>query len=341
MKFLLSFKKNAFSLCLTASFFILLILFLIAFAEVPVWADPYVAGTSGLWLAFLGSLHPVFLHLPIGALLLIVFMEGFSILSLGRYTPNTSLALAFTVISSLIAFFLGYALYLTGSYTGDLIEKHKDQALIFTALLVLSIVFKLVGFYRPTYFRNARICYLISLFSSVIFMTLAGHNGGLITHGDPMDKWPSKVRAQRKVASEALGGDPVIFQHVVQPILNESCVYCHGADKQEGSLRLDSYAALFSPADNGIAVVSGDVANSPLIQRLLLPAHDDLHMPPSDKPQATPEEIHLLKWWVDQGAPEKKSKSELSVNKTIEAALASLVSPAERKLIEVTRKKSA
>lgn len=323
-------KYTYYWLILAFGFIILLALLSAAFIGAPSTTDSYPSETISLWINFLGTLHPIFLHLPIGAFTLLVLMESISILSAGRYRPKTSLILTFALMSTFLALIFGYALYLTGNYAGELIEQHKDQALIFTGLLVIGALFKLTGFYHPIYVRFTRVCYLFSLFSSMAFMTLAGHNGGLITHGDPLDKWPSTVLSQRKIAAEALRTDPVIFEHVVQPILDERCVYCHGADKQEGSLRLDSYAALLSPAENGPSLVSGDVDNSALIQRLLLPLHDDKHMPPTDKPQATAEEIALLTWWVDQGAPEKSFKSDLSVSDGIERALASLVSPAER-----------
>lgn len=335
-------KIRYYWLILAFGFIVLLALLSAAFIGVPSKTDSYPSETISLWINFLGTLHPIFLHLPIGAFTLLVSMESISLLSAGRYRPKTSLILTFVLVSTLLALFFGFALYLTANYAGELIEQHKDQALIFTGLLVISALFKLTGYYHPIYVRVTRICYLVSLFSSVAFMTLAGHNGGLITHGDPLDKWPAKVLSQRKIAAEALRTDPVIFEHVVQPILNERCVYCHGPDKQEGLLRLDSYAALLSPAENGPSLVLGDVDNSALIQRLLLPMHDDKHMPPTNKPQLPAEEIALLTWWVDQGAPEKSSKSDLTVSDEIERALASLVSPEERTAREAAhREKNA
>lgn len=62
-------------------------------------------------------------------------------------------------------------------------------------------------------------------------------------------------------------------------------------------------------------------------------------MPPPDKPQPTREEIALIEWWISQGAPEAKRKSEMEVFQEIEEALASLVSPAERKALEEERKR--
>ena len=103
-----------------------------------------------------------------------------------------------------------------------------------------------------------RFGYGASLLGSVALMTLAGHHGGLITHGDPMEKWPAEVLAQREEAAEALRGDPVIYEHVIHPILEERCAYCHDAEKQEGGLRLDSYFALLQGGEGGPGLVAGE-----------------------------------------------------------------------------------
>src|SRR5437588_9742778 len=45
------------------------------------------------------------------------------------------------------------------------------------------------------------------------------------------------------------------FEKSVRPVLAESCVTCHGPEKQRGGLRLDSKAALLKGADVGPVVV--------------------------------------------------------------------------------------
>ena len=313
---------------------LLLSLFLLHFFGQPGWADPKSAGWLGLWVGFLGGLHPVFLHLPIGGLMVVFLMEIVNVFSFGRYRVDTRIPLLFSLGTCLPALWFGYALYLSGGYTGELIERHKLEALLFCALLVICVLFKLALHGFPGWRIVLRFGYGASLLGSVALMTLAGHHGGLITHGDPMEKWPAEVLAQREEAAEALRGDPVVYEHVIHPILVERCAYCHDAEKQEGDLRLDSYFALLQGGEGGPGLVAGDVENSALVARMLLPVKEEKHMPPTDKPQPTPEEISLVQWWVAQGAPEEKKKSELSVPDAIEEALASLVSPAERKARE-------
>ncbi|MFO0975289.1 MAG: PSD1 and planctomycete cytochrome C domain-containing protein [Planctomycetaceae bacterium] len=91
--------------------------------------------------------------------------------------------------------------------------------------------------------------------------------------------------------------DSVVFERDVFPILQRSCVECHGAKKQEGELRLDA-----SPQDlpNGV-LVAGVPEKSELIRRILLPDSDEQHMPATGK-SLTPLEIRTLQTWVAQGA---------------------------------------
>lgn len=313
---------------------LLLSFVLLHFRGEPGWADSKSAGWVGLWVDFLGGLHPVFLHLPIGGLMVVYLMEMVNVLSFGRYRADTLIPLLFSLATCLPALWFGYALYLSGGYSGELIERHKLEALLFCALLVVCVLFKLALYRIPGRRIFLHSGYWVSLLGSLGLMTLAGHHGGLITHGDPMDKWPSKVLVQREAAAEALRGDPVIYEHVIQPILEERCTYCHDAEKQEGGLRLDSYLAILQGGENGPGLLAGDIEKSAMVSRMLLPSADEKHMPPMDKPQPTAGEIELVQWWIGQGAPEVKKKSELAVPDEIGAALADLVSPAERKARE-------
>ncbi|QEL15003.1 PSD1 and planctomycete cytochrome C domain-containing protein [Limnoglobus roseus] len=87
------------------------------------------------------------------------------------------------------------------------------------------------------------------------------------------------------------------FEKTVRPILTESCLRCHGPDKQKGGLRVDSREALLSGGESGPAVVPGQPADSLLVKAL---HHDDLKMPPAKK--LPDEQIAALTQWVKDGA---------------------------------------
>lgn len=79
--------------------------------------------------------------------------------------------------------------------------------------------------------------------------------------------------------------------------------------------------------ENGPLFVAGDAANSQMIEKLQLPEDHDDHMPPKGKPQLSPDQIELLIWWVNQGAPFEKKVAELSVPQDVQSILETLVDP--------------
>ena len=99
----------------------------------------------------------------------------------------------------------------------------------------------------------------------------------------------------------------VDFEKEIQPIFSEHCYQCHGAKKQEASLRWDKKTMALQGGESGPAIVPGKSADSLMIQAV---AHlrDDLKMPKKGEPLSV-EQIGLLRAWIDQGAvwPENES----------------------------------
>ena len=61
-----------------------------------------------------------------------------------------------------------------------------------------------------------------------------------------------------------------------------------------------------------------------MIERLLLPADDEDHMPPKEKPQLTQGEISLLHWWINTGADFNKKIKELPQTSQVKPILLAL-----------------
>ncbi len=88
----------------------------------------------------------------------------------------------------------------------------------------------------------------------------------------------------------------------VQPIFDQSCLRCHGPEKPKSRFRLDNRDAALKGGANGIAIVPGDSAKSPLIH-YVAGLVEDMEMPPVGKGNSlTPEQIGVLRAWIDQGA---------------------------------------
>jgi cytochrome c553 len=89
------------------------------------------------------------------------------------------------------------------------------------------------------------------------------------------------------------------FEAQIRPLLVSHCVDCHGNQKQEASLRLDSREAMLTGGDSGPAIVPGDPDKSLLIAAVHYKA-DAAQMPPKGK--LDDEKIAKLTHWVKSGA---------------------------------------
>lgn len=96
-----------------------------------------------------------------------------------------------------------------------------------------------------------------------------------------------------------VGDEDAWFVEDVQPLLVAKCVSCHGPEKQEGNLRLDSLVAAMEGGDQGPAIVPGDAEKSLLVKAISF-GNSDLQMPPRQK--LNDKEIVTLTEWVESGA---------------------------------------
>ena len=94
----------------------------------------------------------------------------------------------------------------------------------------------------------------------------------------------------------------------VQPIFEKSCYPCHGpkTPKPKGRLRLDSLEAVLKGGKDGVVVVAGDIAKSPLLGDVAnLGDPDDYMPPPKNKGHIEPltkGQVGLIRAWIEQGA---------------------------------------
>ncbi len=100
------------------------------------------------------------------------------------------------------------------------------------------------------------------------------------------------------------------FENKVRPVLAENCYRCHGAEKQEGHLRLDRVAGIRKGGDRGPAINAGKPDESRLIQAIRY-TDPDLQMPP--KGRLPEQQIEDLQAWVRRGAPAPKEDAVAAV----------------------------
>ena len=85
------------------------------------------------------------------------------------------------------------------------------------------------------------------------------------------------------------------FARDIKPILEANCLRCHGPEKPKSDFRLDNLARrLKGGDDNGVDIVPGDSAKSPLIHYVAYQV-EDMEMPPIGKGnRLTTNEVSLV-----------------------------------------------
>jgi uncharacterized membrane protein len=264
-------------------------------------------------IRFLGHLHPMLVHLPIGSLVLLGILELLA--TFPRFkdaAQNKRVILGFATAGSAAAASCGWLLSQSGGFDPQILYWHRLAG--FGVAGACAVSWLLCRANRP---RACRVCLLATL----ILLVVSGHFGGEITHGRGFFTRyaPAPLRWLLGEKDQSQAPSPVpadltqrrVFADVVQPILLKRCSSCHGPEKQKGGLRVDSLEMLRQGGKNGPVMVAGKADESPMIQRLLLPLSQDDHMPPEGKPQPAPAEIGLLQWWINSGAPQDGTVGDL------------------------------
>ena len=95
----------------------------------------------------------------------------------------------------------------------------------------------------------------------------------------------------------------ISYSKEVAPILDKFCATCHNADEDHPSqLFMDSYERLMKGGKHGVAVKPGNSKESLLLQKMDSEPPFGKKMPPSRKLIPTPEQVDVLRQWIDQGA---------------------------------------
>ncbi len=124
----------------------------------------------------------------------------------------------------------------------------------------------------------------------------------------------------------ALAAKAVVYRDVIAPIMEAKCVACHGLEKKKGKLQLHDFASIMKGGGEGATtVIPKNTKDSLLLVRINLATDDDEHMPPSDEPQVTKEELALMKWWIESGASDSATVAASKPTAEVEGVLVALL----------------
>jgi hypothetical protein len=298
----------------------LVILLLVCFAGVQ-WVAPFEDDYWSVISDFIGSFHPLLLHLPIGLWFAVCALMAASVFV--RDSVPRSIVYGLTVLtfaSALLTFSAGFILYLGGGYGRATIELHMYSSLAFLVSLAIFLV-SYGSANRPSF-------EWLSAGVTTAVLLIAGHAGGVITHGDPLDRAPWRIfaeRANQELKSVDAVASGRVFDTLVIPILEDKCMACHGVERAKGKLKMNTYAALLKGGSKGACLLPGDSAGSLMIQRINLPLDDDKRMPPAEKEQLSLDEAAFLDWWVSAALPEEQLIESISFPSEQETYVQSII----------------
>jgi uncharacterized membrane protein len=242
--------------------------------------------------SFIGHLHPLLVHLPIGVLLLAFVLECMARwFQQDQVRPAIRMAIGLGLAAAILSAVSGWLLAEAGDYSETVLQRHRWLGVGTAGLFSLVWLAQRSRWYFPLFTAG------------IITLVAAGHYGGNLTHGEGY-LFETTVVATSSARGEAivLGPETIIFKDIIQPILQEKCVSCHRPAKRKGDLILSTEAGIMAGGKHGKVLLPGHPDSSNMLQRIYQPLHHDDHMPPSGKPQLSALEIHLLEWWIKEGA---------------------------------------
>jgi hypothetical protein len=90
------------------------------------------------------------------------------------------------------------------------------------------------------------------------------------------------------------------FAKDIKPLFESSCIQCHAKGKTKGGLSLETRESFLRGGDDGPAAILGKSAESNIV-KLVAGVDPDEQMPKKGK-KWTPDQVGLLRAWIDQGA---------------------------------------
>lgn len=248
--------------------------------------------------SYLGRMHPLVVHLPIGFLVLAAIFDILTYKSKYAFLkPAVPLILLLGGISATIACVMGWLLSQTGDYDYLILRNHKYTGI--SVAVVSFIFYGLKSLFVQRIFQISDKAFSGLLLAQMCLLSYSGHQGGNLTHGEDYLSLDNLTASKREKPSSLK--EAKVFEDLVLPVLENKCQQCHQNGKKKGGLLLLTYQDLLKGGKNGPAMILGSSAKSELFRRVTLPSEHKEFMPTDGKPALTPEEIALLKWWLDEG----------------------------------------
>lgn len=312
-----------------------------AFGTVLLFQAEEAETTFWLWQLF-GRLHPLAVHFPVSFLILAALLELFTLKDFNhKLRPGITALVWAGAVGAIVAVVLGLLLANIEDYGGSMLDIHQWTG-IGTALLS---IFLLVLMGKTTGSQNAKgvKVFRVALIVTAVAVSVAGHFGASLTHGEEYltETLPWN---EPEFSTEDLDIDLVAFESEgelseqkqielvgkVRAVFAHNCYKCHSDAKIKGELRLDTKEFAFEGGESGPVIIPGNAGKSDLVRRIKLPKDHKEAMPSKGK-VLSDDEIALISFWIDKGAPWPDAAEDVSVYRVAELAPRRPNLPAPRK----------
>lgn len=227
-------------------------------------------------LELLGKSHLLWVHLPIGFIFLAL------VLTLLKWkkpeAPYLILLPLIWRLATLAAIFSVFSgLLLSENQEGTNLFFHQYAGIFLTMGLITYLIFN----------KN-----FILIFIGILFV-ITIHLGASLTHGEDY-----LFTEKRKVISQL--NEVELYEDAIVPIFKAKCFSCHKPGKSKGNLDLTNYEKM------------GD--KEELVRRTHLPKSHKEFMPSNGKAPLSKEQLAILSYWVEIGAPKTKRLAQLQLD---------------------------
>jgi uncharacterized membrane protein/mono/diheme cytochrome c family protein len=248
------------------------------------------------WLQFLGRFHPLLVHIPIGLIVLLPLLE-FAGTRRESLRGAAGFVLQIALATCILAIIFGLLLAYGSGEIGTTVTRHMRGGIVLAIELLLCLAV------RRSWLAAQPRLYFTLLAAVLTTLAWTAHHGGSLTHGSDYLTRYMPPTLKRFLAPSAVSSHPnSFFARHIYTVLDTKCVACHGTNKEQGGLRLDSYESLMVGGKDGVVIAPRNPDGSLLLKKVTLPPNDPHFMPAEGRAPLTPEEIARIHAWVLQGA---------------------------------------
>ena len=271
-------------------FFIVVMLLFLLFFQSKISLPPLMQA--------IGRMHPMLLHLPIGMLILVLFLWIFrKNIDSSSFEKIFVLTLHVAAFASALTALMGFFLSREGGYDETILSRHK-----FFGVTTAILAYALLIVYRIN--PEKKKLFGATLMTTITLLVLGSHFGSNLTHGEGFVWQP--LHNNGETPEEKITDSSTLFAAAIRPVLKTKCFSCHNEKKAKGGLVMTGEEKFLKGGKNGPVLKAGDALNSHIIQKINLPEEEKKHMPPMGKPQLSSEEKKLLFTWIQSGADMQK-----------------------------------